>query len=119
MKRNKELISIVLPTLNEKESIGLIINHLLDLSNIHELEIIVVDDNSKDGTSDLIRKLSKKDNRIRLISRIGRNGLSSAIKEGCISSTGEIIVIMDTDGQHDVNDITKALNALQKEDKDV
>ena len=86
MKINKELISIILPTLNEKKSIGLIINKILDLSDLYDLEIIVVDDNSKDGTGNLIRKLSKNDNRIRLISRIGRNGLSSAIKEGCLSS---------------------------------
>ena len=50
----KNQISVVIPTLNEKNSINILINKLLDISNIEE--IIVVDDNSADGTGDTVKK---------------------------------------------------------------
>jgi len=112
-------ISIILPTLNEIRSISNLINSLLKLSIQYNVEMIVVDDDSSDGTGNLIREFSQKDKRIRLIYRIGRKGLSSAIKEGCLSASGEIIVIMDTDGQHDVKDISKAIDKLIKDKKDL
>ena len=58
------------------------------------------------------KKLSQIDKRIRLINRFDRNGLSSAIKEGCLNATNEIIAIMDTDGQHEVIAITNAIEKL-------
>ena len=83
-------ISIILPTLNEVENISSIIKEIIELSNKFLIEIIVVDDASTDGTTNLLKKLSQKDNRIRLINRFDRNGLSSAIKEGCLSASGDI-----------------------------
>ena len=50
----------------------------------------------------LVREFSKTDIRVRLINRLGRYGLSSAICEGCLNSNGDVIAIMDSDGQHEV-----------------
>ena len=77
------------------------------------MEIIVVDDNSIDGTADLVREFARRDSRVRLIIRMGRSGLSSAIKEGCLCASGEVIAVMDADGQHDPLYIEKALNELE------
>ena len=110
--KNELEISFVLPTFNERKNIIPLLNELLELSNIHKIEIIVVDDNSTDNTSSLVRESAKKDLRIRLINRLGRSGLSSAIKEGCLNATGEIIAIMDTDGQHEVRAIIIAIQKL-------
>ena len=113
MKNSKYYISIILPTLNEVENIGSIIKKIINLSNKLLIEIIVVDDASTDGTTKLVKKLSQEDNRIRLINRYGRNGLSSAIKEGSLSASGDIIAVMDTDGQHEVKTILKTGNPIK------
>ena len=93
--RSKYLILI--PTYNEKKNINLILGKINKKFN-QKNYILFVDDNSNDGTSNIVRKYTKKDRRVRLINRLGRSGLSSAIKEGCLCASGEIIFIMDSDG---------------------
>lgn len=116
---NLNYVTFVLPSLNERNNLTPIIKEIIKLSEGFEIEIIVVDDNSKDGTQNLIRELSRKDRRIRLINRYGRYGLSSAIKEGCLSANGEIIAIMDADGQHEVKSLYQAINKLIKQKYDL
>ena len=86
MQNKNNYISIILPTLNEVDNISSIIKKIINLSGNFFIEIIVVDDASTDGTTSLVKKLSQEDNRIRLINRYDRNGLSSAIKEGTLSA---------------------------------
>ena len=116
--KTKINLSVVLPTFNEKNNIQPLIDELLELSMFYELELIVVDDNSTDGTSLMVRDLARKDRRIRLINRVGRAGLSSAIKEGCLCASGEILAIMDTDGQHEVNTISSGIQKLLQDELD-
>ena len=104
----KRYLSFVLPTHNEEKNIIPIIKEILEFNNFYEIEILVVDDDSKDNTQKLVREFSKKNRTVRLISRVGRYGLSSALKEGCLNSMGEIIAIMDSDGQHEVHSVYEA-----------
>ena len=115
---SKQNVSVVLPTFNERNNISPLIDELLRLSESYDIELIIVDDNSSDGTASIVRKIAQKDRRIRLIKRIGRAGLSSAIKEGCLCATGSIIAIMDTDGQHEVKTISSALSRLIEDEID-
>ena len=112
--KKKINLSIILPTYNERNNIQPLINDLLKLSNVYELELIFVDDSSTDGTSLMLRELAQMDRRIRFINRVGRTGLSSAIKEGCLCASGEILAIMDTDGQHEVKTISIGIQKLIK-----
>ena len=105
-------LSVILPTFNERKNILPLLNELLSLSESYEIELIVVDDSSTDGTSSSVRELAQADRRIRLINRLGRAGLSSAIKEGCLCATGEVLAIMDTDGQHEVRSVANGLKKL-------
>ena len=113
------MITIVIPTFNEIRNISEIINQLLKLDFSSDLEIIIVDDNSSDGTADKVRQLVHNDKRIRLINRVGRSGLSSAIKEGCLCASGELVVVMDADGQHDPSYIRKALKCIENSKVDI
>ena len=113
------MISSVIPTFNEIRNISEIINQLLKLDFSSDLEIIIVDDNSSDGTADKVRQLVHNDKRIRLINRVGRSGLSSAIKEGCLCASGELVVVMDADGQHDPSYIRKALKFIESSKVDI
>ena len=112
-------LSIVLPTFNEGGSIRQVIESLLRLKTEHPLEILVVDDDSRDGTPDLVRALARQDPRIRIIQRVGRSGLASAIKEGLIAALYPIAVVMDSDGQHEPTSVGEAVQVLQRESLDV
>ena len=118
-KEKKRIISIVIPTFNEQNNVSKIINQLLSLDIFYEIEIIVVDDNSYDGTANLVREYGRLDKRVRLISRLGRSGLSSAIKEGCLCASGDIIAVMDADGQHDPTYIELALRKIELKKVDI
>ena len=97
------MISIVIPTFNEVENIIPLLKNLTDLVKNFEYEIIVVDDDSPDGTSEEVNKYMKSNKSIKLITRIGRSGLSSAIKEGLIFAQGKYLLVLDGDGQHPVS----------------
>ncbi len=112
-------ISVILPTYNEKDNLQPIISKLLKLDDQFDLEILVVDDDSQDGTASLVKQIAKHDSRIRLIRRLGRSGLASAIKEGLLNSTAEIAAVMDADGQHQVDDLKKAVDELMNKGLDV
>ena len=70
-------------------------------------EVIFVDDNSADGTSAIVRDLANTDRRIRIMQRIGRRGLASAVMDGIMSAAGDVCVVMDGDMQHDPQTLTE------------
>ena len=98
-------VSVIIPSFNEAENVGPITAALTEVltGRFGESgwEIIWVDDNSPDGTAAAVRAMAKTDRRIRIMQRVGRRGLSSAVMDGIMSAAGEICVIMDGDGQHD------------------
>jgi dolichol-phosphate mannosyltransferase len=93
-------ISIIIPTLNEKENINELVERIRKSLNDIRYEIIFVDDGSKDGTIEEIEKLKKKYKNIKLIERGSRKGLSSAFLDGVKHSSGKYVVLMDADLQH-------------------
>lgn len=99
--------SVIVPTYNERRNIG-ILYLLLKKAFAHpslvrdEFEIIVVDDNSPDGTQDVVKALQKEygDSSLRLCPRAGKLGLGTAYIHGLSHATGEFVVIMDADLSH-------------------
>ncbi len=112
-------ISIVLPTFNERGNITPLLQQLLQLQKRYNLEILVVDDDSADGTAEQVRELCADEPRIHLIRRVGRSGLASAIKEGLLNATGDITVVMDSDGQHEPRSVQRAIDTLLQNDLDL
>jgi dolichol-phosphate mannosyltransferase len=105
-------LSVVLPTYNESANVERIARQLLPLEGRFRLEILFVDDDSADGTADVVRTLAHHHDPIRLIRRVGRAGLSSAIKEGILDATGDVVVVMDCDGQHEPAAVEWAVDRL-------
>ena len=112
-------LSIVLPTFNEGESIARVIRSLLQLNEHWPLEILVVDDESNDGTAAIVRDLARIDPRIRILHRFGRSGLASAIKEGLINAIHPRAVVMDSDGQHEPASVHDAVQTLEAQGLDL
>jgi dolichol-phosphate mannosyltransferase len=95
-------VSIILPTYKEKDNIVELIQAILAaLPFSWEFEIVVVDDNSPDGTAEAVRHNFGQDPRVRVLVRTEEQGLATAIRYGTEHSTGNILVFMDTDFNHD------------------
>jgi len=108
-------VSVILPTFNEAGNIGLLIETLL--ARLPEpSEIIVVDDNSPDLTWQVVERLRCSEPRIRLIRRIGRRGLTSALQEGIGAAEGEFVFWMDCDLSQPPEMISELLAALKDTD---
>jgi dolichol-phosphate mannosyltransferase len=112
---------IIIPTYNESENIELIINKILLLNDSND--ILVVDDNSPDGTSKIVSDLKKENiDRIFLIVRDNKLGLGSAYKEGfnwALNKNYSYIFEMDADLSHDPEEIVNLKELLIKSDSDV
>lgn len=94
-------LSVIIPTLNEAGNVEPLLERIgLALAGI-EWEAIFVDDGSSDGTAELLTAIAQYDRRVRLIRRIGRRGLSSAVVEGALASTTPVVAVIDADLQHD------------------
>jgi len=100
--RAQEKLALVIPTLCEAENIGGLLDSVravLDPLNI-PYEILVVDDDSSDGTGELVSMISQQDPRVRLLVRKGERGLSGAILHGWQHTDAGILGVMDADLQH-------------------
>src|SRR5690606_40579851 len=94
-------LTIVLPTFNEAANLPMMVERIGKALAGLPHEIIVVDDDSPDGTARVARELGRKHHHVRCIRRIGRRGLSGACAEGMMAAAAPIVAVMDADGQHD------------------
>ena len=107
-------LSIIIPTFNEIGNISDVVRRIsLALAEV-SWEIIVVDDDSPDGTAELVKKLARRDPRIRCLRRVNRRGLAGACIAGMLSSSAPYIAIMDADLQHDESILTEMLAILRQ-----
>ncbi len=109
---------IVIPTYNEKDNIARLIDEILAL-NIEGLSLVVVDDNSPDGTYAIVEEIREKDSRAHLIRRMKRRGRGSAGIEGfkyALDKGAEYIIEMDADFSHHPKYIPALLDAAKTND---
>jgi dolichol-phosphate mannosyltransferase len=110
-------IIIISPTLNEKENIQILFNKLTAI-NI-EFDLLFIDDNSSDGSQEIIKDLAKKNRNVNYIFRSKKMGIGSAHKDGLIWSykkNYKIIITMDADGTHDPKYIKFLIEELKNFD---
>ncbi|MGH7462532.1 MAG: glycosyltransferase [Longimicrobiales bacterium] len=112
-------ISIVVPTYNEKGNIAPLISALNAALKDLSWEVVFVDDDSPDGTSETLLDLARREPRVRAIRRLGRRGLASACIEGILSTSAPFVCVMDADLQHDETLIPDMLARLRRGDVDI
>ncbi len=113
------MLSVIVPTYKERENVVLLREKLEQTLQGIDWEVIFVDDNSPDGTSDVVRAMAKSDRRVRGIERIGRRGLASACIEGMMASAAPYVAVMDADLQHDETVLPAMLARVRDENLDV
>lgn len=110
-------LSVIVPAYNEEEVIPLFYNKLKEvidriLEN-YEYEILFIDDGSKDNTLNLLKQLRKKDKNIKIVSFSRNFGKEAGIYAGLENSTGDIVVILDADLQHDPENIPQMIKYIE------
>ena len=104
-------ISIIVPAYKEKDNIGPLVERINSSLAKYDYEIVIVDDNSADGSEELVNGLAKK-YPVKIIVRKNKRGLSSAVVDGIAATDSEFVIVMDADLQHPpevLPDIAKAL----------
>ncbi|WP_404557826.1 glycosyltransferase family 2 protein [Bradyrhizobium niftali] len=112
-------LSVIVPTFNERDNVTVLYRRLeATLPNV-AWEVVFVDDNSPDGTWDVVRALAQRDSRVRCVRRIGRRGLSGACIEGILASSAPFVAVIDADLQHDETQLPKMLLLLASDQADL
>ena len=113
-------LAVVLPTYNEATNLPLLAEELESLGM--DLRLLIVDDNSQDGTQDVARKLSNSLSNVSVISRPGKLGLGSALRDGlreALAGGARYVVTMDGDCSHDARDVPRLLETIKSEASDL
>ncbi len=112
-------LSVIIPTLNERDNVPLIVERLNRALDGIAWEVIFVDDDSPDGTAEVVRALARAQSNIRCLQRIGRRGLASACIEGMLASSAPYLAVMDGDLQHDEALLPRMFEKIKAERLDV
>jgi dolichol-phosphate mannosyltransferase len=112
-------LAIVIPTLNERDNVPIVVERLNRVLAGLSWEVIFVDDDSPDGTADVVRALARRQPNIRCLQRLGRRGLSSACIDGILASAAPYAAVMDGDLQHDETLLPGMLAKLKAERLDI
>ena len=113
-------VSIVVPTYNERERIAELAAAIFDVFRAHSLdgELVVVDDNSPDGTGAVAETLRASLPRVHVVHRGGKLGLGSAVMEGFHAATAPVVGVMDADFSHPPDALPSLLAALRSSGAD-
>jgi len=107
-------LSVVVPTFNERDNVTVLYRRLDATLKDIAWEVVFVDDNSPDGTWEVVRGLARQDPRVRCIRRVGRRGLSGACIEGILASSAPYAAVIDADLQHDETQLPRMVGLLQR-----
>lgn len=111
-------ISVVLPAYNEEKNVGrAVVSAIKAMESLAaDYEIIVVDDGSSDGTSEVVKELIAQHSRVRLIRHPTNRGYGGALRSGFEAATRELIFFTSSDNQYDVDEVGKFLPLIEKAD---
>lgn len=105
--------SIVIPTFNERENILQLIDKIEYVFSGRNIEVIVVDDNSPDGTAEEVAQYSQQRPWLRLVKRRSEPSLSGSVMDGFKTARGEVLCVMDADLSHDAALLPKMIQRVR------
>ena len=110
----REKLALVIPALREAENLRLLLDRVRAVLWRLEIafEIVVVDDDSRDGTHEIVSAIAVEDTRVRLLVRTGERGLSGAVVHGWRHTDATILGVMDADGQHPAEAVPELVTAI-------
>jgi dolichol-phosphate mannosyltransferase len=112
-------LSVIVPTFNERDNVEALVLGLEAVLPSQGWEVIFVDDDSPDGTAELVRALGRERPHVRCVQRLGRRGLSSAVIEGFLASSSPCLAVIDGDLQHDERLLPAMLELIETDATDL
>ena len=112
-------ISVIAPAYNERPNMAPLVQAVAAAMGDIRWELVVVDDDSPDGTAEAANELARQGYPVRCIRRVGRRGLASAVVEGALASTAPYLAVIDADMQHDERQLPRMLELLRNGDADL
>ena len=112
-------LTIIVPTFNEYDNVIPLLEKIEEALTGIAWEVVFVDDDSNDGTARAIIERCVTNSRVRILQRIGRRGLSSAVVEGILSTTAPYVAVIDADLQHDERHLRQMLTSLRSGEFDL
>jgi dolichol-phosphate mannosyltransferase len=112
-------LAIVVPTFNEASNVEQLAEAVARALPGVRWEMVFVDDNSPDGTSDTVRRMALTDSRIRILHRHNRRGLATACVEGILATAAPYLAVMDSDHQHDERILAEMLAHIKQDGVDL
>jgi len=121
MKGDSLKLSILIPVYNERYLVRELLHRVLavEVPGISELEVVVVDDGSKDGTRELLREFAAREPRIRYIEHDRNQGKGAAVRTAIAAATGDLIVFQDADLEYDPRDYARLVRPFFEDGADV
>lgn len=113
----KPFLSVVMPAYNEEATVSAIVGQVLEIPVL--LELIIVDDCSTDGTSEIVERLSNADPRIRYIRQSKNAGKTAALKRGFEMTVGDVVIVQDADLEYDPREIADVIAPIIEDRADV
>lgn len=108
------MLSLVLPTYNEAENLPELLTEIEEAMGDIPFEVVVVDDDSPDRTWEVAGRCARDRPYLRVLRRVGQSGLSSAVLDGFRMALGDILAVMDSDGQHDPRLLPRLYGAVRE-----
>ncbi|MBU0535011.1 glycosyltransferase family 2 protein [Patescibacteria group bacterium] len=111
-------LSVVIPVYNEKNTIEQLVNLVRSVDGV-DLEIVIVDDASSDGSVEILKNLEKKYPDMKVIYKTANKGKGDTLKVGFAHTSGEYVIVQDADLEYDPQDYKKLLRTLEENNADV
>lgn len=112
-------LSVIVPTYREAANVPRLFARLAETLGDLPWEMVVVDDDSSDGTYDVAYEIARRDPRMRCLRRVNRSGLAGAVIEGWLASSADFVAVIDGDLQHDERILPRMYAALAKGEGDL
>lgn len=106
-------LAVIVPTFNERDNLRELYGLIADALRGVRWEMVIVDDDSPDGTASEARRMAVEYDNVRALQRIGRRGLSTAVIEGMLATTADRMAVIDADLQHDESKLPEMLEILR------
>ncbi|MDX1632047.1 MAG: glycosyltransferase [Thermoanaerobaculia bacterium] len=115
------VLSVVVPVYNERFLVRELLERVLavEIDGIRDLEVVVVDDGSTDGTREILEELARDEPRMRLFFQDENRGKGAAVRRGIDEATGDLVVIQDADLEYDPRDYARLVRPFLEDGADV